>query len=196
VPGAVGRTPVAVSGLADSGLVLRLTRGRLWIGLLTALLVGIVALNVLALSFSASSSKVGRQADALERANSALRARIADDIANERVQHAATRLGLIVPEPGAIRYLGTGANDAAIAARRLASGELTGLAAAPVATVPATSAPATTATSTDTTTATSTSTSTDTTAPPADTASAAGGQATATVTSGGDTASGGGVTPP
>ena len=32
VPLAVGRTAVAVSGLADSGVVHRLTRGRLWIG--------------------------------------------------------------------------------------------------------------------------------------------------------------------
>src|SRR5687767_11636042 len=56
VPVAVGRTAGAVGGLADSGLVVRLTRSRLWIGLLGALLVGIVALNVMALSFNASQS--------------------------------------------------------------------------------------------------------------------------------------------
>ena len=54
---AVGRTAGAVSGLAESGIVHRLTRGRLWIGLLATLLVGIVALNVLALGFSASASR-------------------------------------------------------------------------------------------------------------------------------------------
>lgn len=126
VPLAVGRTAVAVSGLADSGLVHRLTRGRLWIGALTTLLVGIVSLNVLALSFNASSSKVGMQADALDREISALRAKIATNGAsNERVQAAAAKLGMIVPEPGSVGYLRPKPDDAAVAAQRLASGELT-----------------------------------------------------------------------
>jgi hypothetical protein len=56
VPVAVGATAGAVGGLADSGLVVRLTRGRLWIGALAMLLVGIVALNVMALSLNATSS--------------------------------------------------------------------------------------------------------------------------------------------
>jgi cell division septation protein DedD len=125
VPLAVGRTAVAVSGLADSGVVHRLTRGRLWIGALTTLLVGIVSLNVLALSFNASSSRVGRQADGLKREISALRAEIATDGAsNERVAAAAAKLGLIVPEPGSVRYLRPSPDDAAAAAKRLASGEL------------------------------------------------------------------------
>ena len=126
VPLAVGRTAVAVSGLADSGLVHRLTRGRLWIGALTTLLVGIVSLNVLALSFNASSSRVGRQADALKREISALRAKIAiDGASNQRIQAVAAQLGLIVPEPGSVGYLRPGHDDAAVAAQRLASGELT-----------------------------------------------------------------------
>jgi len=126
VPLAVGRTAFAVSGVADSGLVHWLTRGRLWIVVLTTLLVGIVSLNVLALSFNASSSRVGRQADELKRQISSLRAKIATDGAsNQRVQAAAARLGLIVPEPGSVGYLRASHNDAAVAAQRLASGELT-----------------------------------------------------------------------
>jgi cell division septation protein DedD len=126
VPLAVGRTAFAVSGVADSGLVHWLTRGRLWIVVLTTLLVGIVSLNVLALSFNASSSRVGRQADQLKRDISALRAKIATDGAsNQRVQAAAARLGLIVPEPGSVGYLRPSHDDAAVAAQRLASGELT-----------------------------------------------------------------------
>ncbi len=42
----VGRTAFAVRGLPDSGLMVRLTRGRAWIALLGVLLAGIVALNV------------------------------------------------------------------------------------------------------------------------------------------------------
>jgi hypothetical protein len=126
VPLAVGRTAGAVSDLADSGLVHRLTRGRLWIGVLTTLLVGIVSLNVLALSLNASSSKVGRQADTLNREISGLRAEIATHGAsNQRIQAAAAELGLFVPEPGSVRYLRPSRDNAVVAARRLASGDLT-----------------------------------------------------------------------
>ncbi len=127
VPLAVGRTAVAVSGLAESGLVHRLTRGRLWIGALTTLLVGIVALNVLALSFNATASRTGMQADALKREISILRGRLAETGAsNQRVQTQAATLGLIVPEPGSITYVSRKPDDAATAAKRLTSGELTG----------------------------------------------------------------------
>ena len=135
VPLAVGRTAVAVGGIADSGLVFRLTRGRLWIGVLATLLIGIVGLNVMALSFNASATKVAGQADGLNRANSALRAQVASDLSNEAVQGAADERGLIVPEPGAIRYLNPSPNDAAVAARRLAGGEFL-IAPAPVELAP------------------------------------------------------------
>ena len=136
VPLAIGRTAVAVRGIADSGFVVRLTRGRLWIGALATLLVGIVALNVAALQLSASSSRAALQADGLNRQNSALRAELATEVSSERMQRTAERLGLIVPEPGAIRYLRPSADDAAAAAKRLRDRELGGaeyVAAAPVA---------------------------------------------------------------
>ena len=146
VPLAVGRTAGAVSGLAESGLVHGLTRGRLWIGALTTLLVGIVALNVLALSFNATASRTGQQTDALKREISTLRGQIAAaGASNERVQTEASRLGLAIPEPGAITYLQPRPNDAAIAAKRLAAGDLSAAPSAPVApspTVPAAATPA------------------------------------------------------
>ena len=100
MPLAVGRTALAVGGLADSGLVVRLTRGRLWIGALAALLVGIVALNVMALSLNASSSKSAGAADGLERQNSALRAQLAEQLSNDRIQQTASLLGLDRPRGG------------------------------------------------------------------------------------------------
>ncbi len=148
---AVGRTAVAVGGIADSGLVFRLTRGRLWIGLLATLLVGIVALNVFALSFSASSSGAAGQAEELERSNSALEAQMAVMLSNDELQKVASKLGLTVPAPGAYRYLKAGEEDAAIAAKRLRDGELLlGAQSAPLEgtateTVPAELAPAETA---------------------------------------------------
>ncbi len=126
VPLAVGRTAGAVSGLAESGIVHRLTRGRLWIGALATLLVGIVALNVLALSFNASASRTGKQADALKREISIIRGQLAQTGASdERIQAEAANLGMIVPEPGSISYLRPKPGDAAAAAKRLATGQLT-----------------------------------------------------------------------
>ena len=119
VPVAVG----AVGGIADSGIFLWLTRSRLWIGLLGGLLVGIVALNVLALGFSASSSNAAGEAEDLARQNSALRAQIATTLSSEQVQGTASELGLVVPEPGAIRYLSPAPGDAASAAKRLRDGD-------------------------------------------------------------------------
>jgi hypothetical protein len=125
VPVAVGQTALAVGGLADSGLVLRLTRSRIWIGLLGTLLVGIVALNVFALSLNASSSKTAALADELRSENSALTTQIADGLSNERVQQAAARLGLIVPEPGSVLFLDPSPGDAVAAADRLRRGAIT-----------------------------------------------------------------------
>jgi hypothetical protein len=172
VPVAVGRIPGAVSGLADSGLFLRLTRGRLWIGLLACLLVGIVAVNVLALSFSASSSRSAAAADQLERENSAERARIARSLSNGEVQSAASRLGLAIPGPDSIGYLKASPDNAAVAAKRLRNGELTvGAPVEVVAVAPATDV--TTAPLTDPTAAATTAppaTTTTTTVPTATTA--------------------------
>lgn len=134
----VGRTAVAVGGIADSGPIVRLTRGRLWIGALAVLLVGIVALNVAALRFSASSSEAGRAADQLEQQNSALRAQLATSLSHEEIQVRAGELGLRLPAPGELRYRKPSSGDAAEAARRIRAGELNG---APPAASPITPAP-------------------------------------------------------
>lgn len=125
VVGPVGRTAGAVGGVAEWGLVHRLTRGRLWIGALATLLVGIVAINVMALSFSAASSKTASNADELKRANSSLRAQIAGGLSTNLLQRKAQASGLRVPNPGSIRYLRGGADDAATAAKRLRDGSIT-----------------------------------------------------------------------
>jgi hypothetical protein len=125
IPVAVGqRTVTAVGGLADSGLMLRLTRGRLWILLVGILLIGIVAVNVLSLSFSASASRTARQADAFEREISVLRGALATDVSSGEVEARAQDLGLIVPQPGEIRYLDPASDDAAVAAQRIRNGEV------------------------------------------------------------------------
>lgn len=120
VPVAVG----ALSNITDSGLVLGLTRSRLWIGVLGSLLVGIVALNVMALSFNAASSKTAGLSDELREANSALRADIADGLSNERLQAAAVRIGLVMPQAASALMLTPGTGDAEAAAQRLRSGDI------------------------------------------------------------------------
>ena len=112
----------AVSGIADSGFVVGMSRGRAWIVVLGVLLGGIVALNVVGLSLSASSGSVSAKIDELQQANSVARARIANRLSNERITEAATALGLAVPAPDAVHYLDAGSSDAEKAAQRLADG--------------------------------------------------------------------------
>jgi hypothetical protein len=120
IPLVAGRAAVAVRELPDSGAVVRLTRGRAWIAVLGTLLAGIVALNVISLGMTASSGQVSVQVDALERANSSLRADIAEKLSATKVQDAATTLGLAVPAPGEIGYLNYSDSVLAQAAKALA----------------------------------------------------------------------------
>jgi hypothetical protein len=118
------RVLVAVRDLPDSGVVVRMSRGQLWIGVLGALLAGIVALNVANLSLGTSSGRLSAKIETLERENSALRADLARRLANGRVQAEAARLGLVVPGTEEIGYLSVRPGDAEAAARRLAAGLL------------------------------------------------------------------------
>jgi len=109
LPHAAVRTAGAVRDISDSSLIVRLTQGRGWIGVLGALLFGIVALNVISLSLNAGNGRIGAEIDAVERHNSALRAELAEQFSASRVEAAAAELGLAVPDPQDIGYLN--AND-------------------------------------------------------------------------------------
>jgi hypothetical protein len=137
IPAAVGRTAVAVGDLADSGLMVRMMRSRTWIGVLGVLLAGIVALNVLSLSFTAQSGKIATRADAVQQQNAQLRSQLTEKLSSNRVEEVAAGLGLSVPDPQEIAYLRAGDEYAATAAKRIKDGAL--VASSPV--VPA--APAT-----------------------------------------------------
>ena len=118
-PQAAVRGVGAVKDFSDSSLIMRLTRGRGWIGVLGALLVGIVALNVLSLSLSAGSGRLSLQIDELKTEVSALRAQIDERLSASRVQEEAARLGLAVPDPKAITYLSANDGNAARLAHML-----------------------------------------------------------------------------
>lgn len=116
-----GRTAVAVGQLPDSGLVVRMTRGRAWIGVLGLLLVGIVALNVVTLSFAASTGDIDANITALEQENPVLRSREARNFGIGPVRQAAAEQGLAMSSTDAVQVLHAGPDDVATAAQRLAA---------------------------------------------------------------------------
>lgn len=120
IPIAVG-TATAVRNLPDSGLIVRLTRGRAWIGVLGVLLAGIVTLNVITLSLAATAGHVDRNLQALDRENSLLRSRDAQKSGATRIRHDAASLGLSPAAVDAVGYVEFAPADVAAAARRLAA---------------------------------------------------------------------------
>ena len=116
-----GRTAVVVRDLPDSSLVVRMTQGRLWIGVLGVLLVGIVAVNVATLSFAAASGKIDAQITALEKENSMLESRAAQHYSTARVRGEAARLGFAMPTTEEPKLIEAKPGDAVAAAARLAA---------------------------------------------------------------------------
>jgi hypothetical protein len=120
IPIAVG-TATAVRHLPDSSLMVRMTRGRTWIGVLGVLLAGIVAVNVVTLSLAASAGQIDRNIAALESENSLLGVRDAERSGSARVRHDAGALGLAIPTTDQIGYVRASAHAVAVAAQRLAA---------------------------------------------------------------------------
>jgi hypothetical protein len=119
--GHAGRAAVAVTQLPESGLIHRLTRGRLWIGLLGLLLVGIVALNVVTLSFAASSGKIDAKNTLLGKENSMLESRAAQKYGLARQRSEAVALGLKPSTDAVPQMVTVREGDVAEAAARLAA---------------------------------------------------------------------------
>jgi len=120
IPIAVG-TATAVRHLPDSSLMVRMTRGRAWIGVLGVLLAGIVAVNVVTLSLAASAGQIDRNIAALEAENSLLGGRVAQRYGVARVHHEAAALGLVTATTDQIGYVRASAHDVSVAAQRLAA---------------------------------------------------------------------------
>jgi hypothetical protein len=119
--GTAGRAAVAVTQLPESGLIYRLTRGRAWIGVLGILLVGIVALNVVTLSFAASAGKVDERITELSKENSTLQGREAEHFGQARVRHEASELGLAMSTTAEPQLIEARPTDVAEAAARLSA---------------------------------------------------------------------------
>lgn len=120
IPIAVG-TASAVRSLPDSGLMVRMTRGRAWIGVLGVLLVGIVALNVITLSFAAGAGHIAQNIQALDEENSLLRSRDAQKSGAGRIAQSAAALGLSAAAVDEVGTVQATSGDIETAARRLAA---------------------------------------------------------------------------
>jgi hypothetical protein len=121
IPIAVGAA-TAARHLPDSSLMVRMTRGRAWIAVLGVLLVGIVAVNVLTLSFSAAVGHIDQNLTALSQENTLLRSRDAQRSGSARVRYeAGSKLGLALATTDQIGYVQASPKDVAVAAQRLAA---------------------------------------------------------------------------
>lgn len=116
-----GHAAGAVRQLPDSSLVVRMTRGRAWIAVLGVLLVGIVALNVVTLSFAASAGKIDEQITTLENENTMLESREAKLYGTARVRSEGAAIGLAMPNTEEPHLIEPKPTDVANAAARLAA---------------------------------------------------------------------------
>jgi hypothetical protein len=103
----------------DARFLDRLIRGRVWIVLVGAMLIGLVFLQLSLLSLNAGIGTSMESAQVLERQNAALRTQVSTMDADQRVQDAAAKDGLVMPSAGARHYLKAGAVTPAVAARRI-----------------------------------------------------------------------------
>ena len=114
-PGAPARRPQAaprrpVPGVrsvrpAGHAVLDRLLSGRLWIGVVFLLLVGIVFFNVDLLRMNRDIAATAQKAETIKRENARLRGDLARLGSSERIQTAAAQRGLVLPAAGEVRYL-------------------------------------------------------------------------------------------
>lgn len=119
--GLVGRSARAAMRLPDSGAVRGVSRSRLWIVVIGLLLAGIVAVNVVAISYGTRASHNQSAIQELERENSILRSAGIEAISMPTVLAEASAAGMAHPDPTSIRYLEHSPSDIAAAAQRLAA---------------------------------------------------------------------------
>ncbi len=109
----------ALRALPDHRLLDRLVRGRAWIAILAAALLGIVFLQVSLLKLNASIGRAVQHSALLQRQNADLRDSVSRLSSGDRVQRLAAQMGLQVPTPGTVRFVEPSAASAALAAVRI-----------------------------------------------------------------------------
>ncbi|MDX6687151.1 MAG: hypothetical protein QOF86_3279 [Baekduia sp.] len=121
--------------LADSRLLDRLVRGRLWIPLVAAGLMGIVFMQVSMLKLNSGIGRAVQASQTLERQNTALRADVSRMESGERIDSVAHDVGMVVPADGGEHYVSAaGRGLAARAAQAITAPDATAMARARAAT--------------------------------------------------------------
>jgi cell division protein FtsL len=120
--GAAAPPRVAPRGLALPrydlvALLDRLLRGPLYIAVVGLLLAGIVFFNVDVLELNHGIASTDARAAQLKRQNAALTLQLAKLGSSERIQRVALARGLVLPQPGDVRYLRARPQDAQYAVR-------------------------------------------------------------------------------
>ncbi len=118
----IGRSAHAVTHLHESGLVRTAATGRRWIVLIGALLLLIVAINVVTVSYGSMASKLETRIQGIERQNVILKSSQTAALAMPEVQKRAEAEGMYLTEPDIIAYRSFEPSDFAVAAQRLAAG--------------------------------------------------------------------------
>src|SRR5436190_17303668 len=108
------------------GVLDRLLRGPVYIALVGVLLVGIVFFNVGVLELNHGIARTDTRAAQLKRQNAALTLQLAKLGSSERIQRVALQRGLVLPQPGDVRYLRAHREDAAHALRVMTAPDPTG----------------------------------------------------------------------
>jgi hypothetical protein len=113
------RVAGAARRLRDSQAVDRVVRGRIWIGLLGVLLIGLVGLNVSLLKLNAAAGRNAEWAKKLRVENADLQARVSRLRSAARIQDAGAGMGLVMPAAADVHYLNVDpGRDARLAAKR------------------------------------------------------------------------------
>ena len=100
-----------VVSLPDHAWLDKVVRGRAWIPLLGVLLAGIVAAQVEILKLGANMGRSLEQTTTLTSQNELLRESVASLSDDQRIERLATNMGMVLPPPGAVGYLGGGAGN-------------------------------------------------------------------------------------
>ncbi len=144
-PSSTGQGSVAVAplglrlarrarALPDASLLERLMRGRLWIGVLAALLLGIVFLQVSLLKLNTGIGHAVQTSSALELQNADLRRQLTQTDGGEQLQELAGAKGMVMPAPGDVGYVSAAGVDPAAAVANITTPGDVSAAAAPSAT--------------------------------------------------------------
>lgn len=113
-PATAGARALAlVRSLPDHSLIDRLVRGRAWIPVLGVLLVGIVAMQVEILKAGTSLGRSLERTASLQGQNESLQAGVAGLADYQRIENLATGMGMVMPTPALLTFVGSGSGSQA-----------------------------------------------------------------------------------